>query len=93
MPIDDADGLEVGIDDGGADEGHAAAFQVGGDGVGQGRGGTQGAGFPHHPAAGERPDIVAERAEFLLYRLEHSAVADGGLDLQPVADDGGVAQQ
>ena len=33
--IDDADGLQIGVDDGGANEGHAPLFQVLGNGVGQ----------------------------------------------------------
>ena len=39
MVVDDADGLEVGVDDGGADEAEAAGFEVFADLVAEGRGG------------------------------------------------------
>ena len=51
--VDDADGLQIGVDDGRAHEGHAALFQVGGDRVGEGRRGR--AEFPDRAAAGPAP--------------------------------------
>ena len=86
---DDADGLEEGIDYGGADELHPTLLQIFGDGVGQGRGGL--VTFTDGDAIGEVPDVVVERAELALYLLEHLGVADGSGNLQTVADDAFVA--
>ena len=51
--VDDADGLKVGVDDGGSNEGHAALFQVGGNRVGEGRGSR--AKFPENLTVGPVP--------------------------------------
>ena len=88
MGVDDADGLKVGVEDGGADEGHAALFQVGGDGVGEGRGGR--AKFPDRSAAGPAPEIGGKAAEFPLNVPEDPRIAHGGFQLAAVADDGSV---
>ena len=86
---DDADGLEEGIDYGGADELHSPPLQVLGDGIGQGRGGL--AAFTDDAAVGEVPDVMVERAELALYLLERFGIAHGSGNLLAVADDAFVA--
>ena len=85
---DDAYGLEVGVDYGGAYEFHAAALEVLGDLGGKRRVG--GAYFVEDVAAGPVPEVGGEGAKFLLDDFEGSCVGDGGLDFAPVADDGGI---
>ena len=45
----------------------------------------------HEPQPGKEP--VNEAAELVLHREERARVADRRLDLEPVADDAGIAQQ
>ena len=86
VTVDDTDSLQVGIDDGGADKGHAAAHEVARDGVGQGRGRAQGVWLVHDGAVGERPKICRKGAELRLDRLKDAAVANGGDKLAAVAE-------
>ena len=81
MSVDHTHGLQERINDGRADERHPTLFQVFGDGVGQRRGRPHGEVFLHDFVPGKGPDIVAERAEFLLDFLEYDAVIHGCLDL------------
>ena len=83
--VDDADGLKERVDDGGAHVFHAAAPQVGRDGIRERRGGTQVVGLAYLAAAGEGPDVAVEGA-FLPHDVEKGArIADGGSDLALVA--------
>ena len=66
MIVHDACGLQVGIDNGGADELHAAGAEVGGNGVGQGRGRAGN-------AAVVAQDIAAGKMPEILEKLPHSA--------------------
>lgn len=88
--------LHVGVDDGGANEGEAALFQVLGEGVRN----LRLAGHVAHGlapavegrAADEGPDVGVEGAEFLLHLEERQGVLAHAVDLQPVADDAGVGE-
>lgn len=60
MCIDDADGLQIGVDDGGADESHAVRLEIHCDGVGQR--GCSHACLVDDVTAGEPPNIVVETA-------------------------------
>ena len=90
----DADGLEIGVDDGGACELHPAAAQVGRHLVRQRRGRAGDAvavpdGFP----LGEVPDIGVEAAPLVLDGKEDTGIIHGGVELPAVADDGGVLHE
>ena len=91
--IDDADGLQIGVDDGGANEGHAPLFQVLGNGVGQRAGGNGGVIFVDDLAVCPAPDILFKAAVLFLNVPEDTAVFDTGPDFQPVADDALVREQ
>ena len=88
---DDADGLEEGIDYGGADELHSPPLQVLGDGIGQGRGGL--AAFTDDAAVGEVPDVMVERAELLLDGNKRSGIGYCCPYLQLVAYDSCILTQ
>ena len=72
--IDDADGLQIGVDDGGANEGHAPLFQVLGNGVGQRAGGNGGVIFVDDFAVCPAPDILFKAAVLFLNVPEDTAV-------------------
>ena len=91
MGIDDANGLQVGIDDGAAHEFHASAAEVAGDGVGQRGGGTSG--FENGGSACEMPKVAVKRAIFMAYLHEDAGVGHGGSDFQAVAHDAFVLSQ
>ena len=57
MTVEDADGLQIGIDDGGANEGHPPFFKILGDGVGEGRGGALGEWLPQELSVGKAPNF------------------------------------
>ena len=44
-------------------------------------------------AAHELPDVAIEAAELFLHSKKCLGILDGGRDLQPVADNAGIAQQ
>lgn len=93
MGADDDHGLEPGIGGGGAEEAHAAAAEVAGEGVGERRGGAQGVGLAHHFVVGKAPGIGGKAALLRLNLQEDARVANGRLYLATVADDAGVLQQ
>ena len=72
--VDDADGLQIGVDDGGAHEGHAPLFQVLGNGVGQRAGGNGGVIFVDDFPACPAPNIGVKTAVFFLNVPEDAAV-------------------
>ena len=55
--VDDADGLQIGVDDGGAHECHTPLFQALGNGVGQRAGGNGGVLFADNFPACPAPNI------------------------------------
>lgn len=91
--VDDADGLQIGVDDGGTREGHTLLFQVLGNGVGQRAGGNGGVIFVDNFPACPAPNIGVKTAVFFLNVPEDAAVFDAGSDFQPVADDALVREQ
>ena len=93
MGADDADGLEPGIGGGGAEEAHAAAAEVAGEGVRERRGGALGIGLAHHVVSGKTPGIGGKAALLCLNLQENAGVGNGGQSLAAVADDAGVLQQ
>src|SRR5580704_14272409 len=96
MVVDDAHGLQEGIDDGRADEAEAAQPQVLRYGIAEWRVCRYAAWartIHHRPAAHERPQVAIEGAEFALQGEKGLRIGYGGLDLQPVAHDAGVAPQ
>ena len=93
MGADDADGLEPGIGGGGAEEAHAAAAEVAGEGVRERRGGALGIGLAHHVVSGKTPGIGGKAALLCLTLQENAGVGNGGQSLAAVADDAGVLQQ
>ena len=84
MGIDDADGLQVGVDDGAAYELHSPARKVLGDGIGQGGSGL--AGLMEDVPLCEAPDIPVKRTVFPTNLIEHAGIGDGSTNLQSVAD-------
>ena len=91
--VDDADGLQIGGDDGGAHECHTPLFQVLGNGIGQRAGGNGGVIFVDNFPACPAPNIGVKTAVFFLNVPEDAAVFDAGSDFQPVADDALVREQ
>lgn len=95
MVVDHADGLHVGVADGGAEEFEPPFFHVFTDRIGDGRTGKNFRGVVDDglPVRHKAIEIVAEGAEFFLYGEEELGGADGGADLQPVADDAFVVEE
>ena len=91
MRMDQAYCLKVGVNDGGADEGHAPVFEVLGDDIAQGE--LLGRGLVDGFALSEGPDVVVEAGEFALDVNEGAGVVDGRLDFPLVADDAGVVHE
>lgn len=91
MVIDEADGLHIGVDDGGADEFEAAFFEILADFFGKwSDGGNLLDGLPvvdDGLAVDESPKILVEGAEFLLDCKKAVGVGDGGGDFEAVFDD------
>src|SRR5204863_4969495 len=89
--VDHADRLHKGIADGRADEFEAALEEILAKGIGFG--GLRRhlsravATIEHRSAADEAPDVRIEAAELPLHGEKRLGVADGGVDLQPVAHD------
>ena len=80
MAVDDAYGLEPGIGGGGAEEAHAAAAEVAGEGVGERRGGAQGIGLAHYVVSGEAPCVGGKAAPLCLNLQEDAGVGNGGIN-------------
>ncbi len=85
MREDDADGLEVRVDDGGADESHSPSVEVFRYAIGEVRRG-EGV-LMNGLAVGETPDVFVETPHLTLDGNEDLGIADGSLDFQFVADD------
>lgn len=85
MRVNSADGLEVGVDGGAANEGHTARFEVGGDLVGERALGF--VVFVESLAAGKSVEIVLKGAEFLADLTINLAVFNAGDDLAAIAND------
>ena len=62
MGVDDTDGLEPGVGSGGAEEAHAAAAEVAGEGVRERRGGALRIRFAHHFVVGKSPGVGGKAA-------------------------------
>ncbi len=94
MVVHDASGLQIGIDNGGADELHAAGAEVGGNGVGQGRGRAGNAAVVAQDiAAGKMPEIFGKAAPFCLNGKKYLCIVHGSGDFQPITDDPGILHQ
>src|SRR5262249_33806917 len=82
--------LRAGVADGRPDEAEVALEQVFAHGRGLGRAGRQALQrlppVDFHEAPGELPDILVKAAELLAHLQKGLGVADGGVDLQAVAD-------
>lgn len=91
MTVDNADGLQVAVYDGGTHEAHAAPVQVGRYAVREGRGGQ--ARLPERGTVSKLPDIVVERPRLGLYLHEDAGIGDGRTYLEPVAYYRGVLAQ
>ena len=91
MGIQHAHGLQIGVNDRGADKLHAALFQIFRDGVGQGRGGRPA--LHQRFAAGPLPKVAIKAAKLLPDGSKRSGVAHGRRNFAPVADDAGVGVQ
>src|SRR5579864_110921 len=95
--VDHPGRLHESVNDGRPDEAEAALFEVLADRIRERRA----AGHLLHAATAalqrlpvdETPQVGIERAEFAPDAEKGAGVVDGGLDLQPVADDAGVAEQ
>ena len=91
MCIDDADGLQIGVDDGGADESHAVRLEIHCDGVGQR--GCSHACLVDDVTAGEPPNIVVETAVRRLDIPECVGITDRRDDFATVADDARIVHE
>lgn len=94
--IDHSCCLQVGVDDGGAQEPESSLFQVPGDTVRKSGGGRDlrkvAETVDHLLVPGEIPQIMAKGAEFVPDIQEASGIVNGRFDLHPVADDPAVLQ-
>src|SRR5882724_2311479 len=97
MVVGQPAGLHEGVTDRRAHEAEPTLLQLLAHRVRLRRGGGD---IPHRPpdaaqraAADEPPDVPVERAELLLDAQQGLGIGDGGLDLEPVADDSGVGHQ
>ena len=91
MGVNHTDGLQVGVDDGGAHKGHAPLFQVRRHPIRQ-----RGAGLAcliDHLSVCEVPDVAGEAAPLPPDFQKDLCVLNGGGDFSPVPDDGLVLQQ
>ena len=87
MVVDDADGLEVGVDGDAADKFEAALFHVLGDALAQfARGRALVCFVSYDCLLGELPNVSIEAAECCLHLLEGLSVGDGGFYFSAVAD-------
>src|SRR5438034_6674247 len=94
--VDDPDRLQERIHDGRAHEAKAALHEVPGNLVAEGRARGQRAGaraVHDRLTRDERPQVAVKGAELALHREERPRVAHGGLDLQAVTHDAGIAPQ
>ena len=85
MGVDDADGLQVGIDDGTPHKFHPFPVKIFGNCVRERGGGT--VCFVKGPIIGKVPDIAVERTVFLTYIIEYTGIGYGCLYLQAITDD------
>src|SRR5579859_2036130 len=95
MVVDHSRGLHQRVANRGADEAEAALRQVFAQCVGLFRARRNLAlpGVLFRFAIDKAPDVRVEAAKFLLRLQERTGVADGGSDLQAIADDAGVSEQ
>src|ERR1700682_5528734 len=94
--VHDSDRLQEGIHDGRTHEAKAAFYEVPGTLVAQRRARRyRAAARAVHDrlTRDERPQVAVKGAELALHREERPRVAHGGLDLQPVTHDAGIAPQ
>ena len=97
MVVDHSCRLHEGVTDGGADKAEAAslevlAHRVGGFGLGRHVLHTLPR-VPERAPSDEPPDVIVERAEFLLYLQKRPCVRYARLDLQTVPDDARIGEQ
>lgn len=97
MVVYETDGLEMGIDGRGADEGKAPGLEVGAHVVRElGRSGNvldAARGAYHGGTINKTPEVGVEAPEFLLHGEEGLGVGDRRLDLSAIADDGGIGAE
>ena len=97
MVVDHARRLKVGVHDRRSNELESPGLHVFRDAIGELRARGQVAqsakAVVDRLSIGESPDVAVERPELLPDFQESPRIAHGGIDLQPVPDDAGVAEE